>query len=105
MHDLDVEGDRVRCEVETDKLDGLLKALTVPGAHAGGMFLRHYAGDGPERAGGRGTGGSAGMNTLAGAGLADEVGLRRDRIMLVIWIYAFAAFAGAACVTGSRRCT
>ncbi len=57
VHDLDVEGDRVRCEVETDKLDGLLKALTAAGVRSltsqpptlEELFLRHYAGDGPER--------------------------------------------------------
>ncbi len=55
VHDLDIEGDRVRCEVETDKLDGLLKALTAAGVRSltsqpptlEELFLRHYAGDGP----------------------------------------------------------
>ncbi len=54
VHDLDVEGDRVRCEVETDKLDGLLKVLTAAGVRSltsqpptlEELFLRHYAGDG-----------------------------------------------------------
>jgi len=36
------------------------------------------------------------MNTLVGTGPLTKLALRRDRIMLVIWIYAFAAFAGAA---------
>ncbi|HUJ06783.1 MAG TPA: ABC transporter ATP-binding protein [Streptosporangiaceae bacterium] len=57
VHDLDVEGDRVRCEVETDKLDGLLRALTAAGVRSLAsqpptleeLFLRHYAGDGPQR--------------------------------------------------------
>jgi polyether ionophore transport system ATP-binding protein len=55
VHDLDIEGDRVRCEVETDKLDGLLKVLTAAGVRSltsqpptlEELFLRHYAGDGP----------------------------------------------------------
>jgi ABC-2 type transport system ATP-binding protein len=54
VHDLDIKGDRVRCEVETDKLDGLLKALTAAGVRSltsqpptlEELFLRHYAGDG-----------------------------------------------------------
>ena len=57
VHDLDVEGDRVRCEVETDKLDGLLKVLIAAGVRSltsqpptlEELFLRHYAGDGPRR--------------------------------------------------------
>ncbi len=57
VHDLDIEGDRVRCEVETDKLDGLLRALTASGVRTltsqpptlEELFLRHYAGDGPLR--------------------------------------------------------
>ena len=56
VHDLDVEGDRVRCEVETDKLDGLLRTLTAAGVRSltsqpptlEELFLRHYAGDGQE---------------------------------------------------------
>lgn len=35
------------------------------------------------------------MNTLAGTGPLTKLALRRDRIMLVIWIYAFAALVGA----------
>jgi ABC-2 type transport system ATP-binding protein len=54
VHDLDIEGYRVRCEVETDKLDGLLKALSAAGVRSltsqpptlEELFLRHYAGDG-----------------------------------------------------------
>jgi len=53
VHGLNVEGDRVRCEVDTDKLDGLLKALTAAGVRSlisqpptlEQLFLRHYAGD------------------------------------------------------------
>src|SRR5712692_385125 len=52
---LDVEGTRVRCEVDTDKLDGLLRALTAAGVRSltsrpptlEELFLRHYAGAGP----------------------------------------------------------
>jgi ABC-2 type transport system ATP-binding protein len=57
VHDLVVEGDRVRCEVETDKLDGLLKVLSAAGVRSLSsqpptleeLFLRHYAGDGAGR--------------------------------------------------------
>jgi ABC-2 type transport system ATP-binding protein len=56
VQDLDIEGDRVRCEVETDKLNGLLKALTAAGVRSltsqpptlEELFLRHYASDGPQ---------------------------------------------------------
>ncbi len=50
VHDLDVEGARVRCEVETEDLDGLLRALTATGVRSltsqpptlEEIFLRHY---------------------------------------------------------------
>ncbi len=62
VHDLDVQGDRVRCEVETDKLDGFIRALSVAGIRTltsqpptlEELFLRHYAADGP--------GGTSGTN-------------------------------------------
>jgi len=55
VHALDVEGDRVRCEVDTDHLDGLIKALSAAGIRSltsqpptlEELFLRHYATDGP----------------------------------------------------------
>ena len=55
VHDLDVEGNRVRCEVDTDKLDEFLRALSAAGIRSltsqpptlEELFLRHYAGDGP----------------------------------------------------------
>jgi len=55
VHDLDIEGNRVRCEVDTDKLDGLLRQLSAAGVRSltsqpptlEELFLRHYAGDGP----------------------------------------------------------
>src|SRR5215813_11724879 len=53
IHNLDVEGLRVRCEVDTDKLDGLLKQLISVGVRSltsqpptlEELFLRHYSGD------------------------------------------------------------
>src|SRR5258705_2833287 len=53
IHDLDVEGLRVRCEVDTDKLDGLLRQLTAAGVRSltsqpptlQQLFLRHYSSD------------------------------------------------------------
>jgi ABC-2 type transport system ATP-binding protein len=55
VHNLDVEGSRVRCEVDTEQLDGLLRQLTAAGVRSltsqpptlEQLFLRHYAGDGP----------------------------------------------------------
>jgi ABC-2 type transport system ATP-binding protein len=53
VHGLDVEGVRVRCEVDTDKLDAVLKRLTEAGVRSltsrpptlEELFLRHYQGD------------------------------------------------------------
>src|SRR5215472_14531653 len=42
------------------------------------------------------------MNNLAGTGPLTKLALHRDRIMLVIWIYAFAAFVTAT-VYGFRK--
>jgi ABC-2 type transport system ATP-binding protein len=57
VHDLDVEGTRVRCQVDTDKLDALLRLLTAAGVRSltsqpptlEELFLRHYESDGPAR--------------------------------------------------------
>jgi ABC-2 type transport system ATP-binding protein len=54
VHDLDIEGNRVRCEVDTDKLTQFLRQLTAAGVRSltsqpptlEELFLRHYAGDG-----------------------------------------------------------
>jgi ABC-2 type transport system ATP-binding protein len=54
IHDLDVEGNRVRCQVDTDKMDALLQRLTAAGVRSltsqpptlEELFLRHYADDG-----------------------------------------------------------
>jgi len=54
VHNLDVEGNRVHCEVDTEQLDGLLRQLTIVGVRSmtcqpptlEELFLRHYAGDG-----------------------------------------------------------
>jgi ABC-2 type transport system ATP-binding protein len=56
IHDLVVEGLRVRCDVDTDKLDGLLRILTAAGVRSlisqpptlEELFLRHYTSDEPE---------------------------------------------------------
>jgi ABC-2 type transport system ATP-binding protein len=55
VHDLDIAGSRVRCEVDTDKLTGFLRQLTAAGVRSltsqpptlEELFLRHYAGDEP----------------------------------------------------------
>jgi polyether ionophore transport system ATP-binding protein len=88
VHDLDVQdvsghgagrlAARVRCEVDTDKLDAVLRHLTDAGVLSlvsqpptlEELFLRHYAGDGPAPGdGGGGAGGAAGAGA-AGAGAA-----------------------------------
>jgi ABC-2 type transport system ATP-binding protein len=53
VHDLDITGNRVRCEVDTDKLTAFLRQLTAAGVRSltsqpptlEELFLRHYAGD------------------------------------------------------------
>jgi len=57
VHDLDVEGTRVRCEVDTERLDGLLRRLTAIGVRSlvsqpptlEELFLRHYGDQLPKR--------------------------------------------------------
>ncbi|WP_131742870.1 ABC transporter ATP-binding protein [Actinomadura roseirufa] len=56
LHDLKIEGTRVRCEVDTDSLDETLRRLTGAGVRnlvsqpptLEELFLRHYATDGGE---------------------------------------------------------
>ncbi len=58
VHNLDVEGVRVRCEVDTEQLDALLRQLTAAGVRSltsqpptlEQLFLRHYADDSPPAA-------------------------------------------------------
>ncbi len=55
VHDLEVEGLRVRCEVESTQLDGVLRKLTEAGVRSlvsqpptlEELFLRHYAEEEP----------------------------------------------------------
>jgi len=80
VHALDVEGNRVRCQVDTDKLDGLLRVLSAAGVRSlvsqpptlEELFLRHYADDGPEEE----------RAELASAGSPEEgtVGAKRDGV-------------------------
>jgi ABC-2 type transport system ATP-binding protein len=73
IHDLDVEGLRIKCEVDTDKLDGLLRQLTAVGVRSlisqpptlEQLFLRHYSGDGGE-GGDSGEGDSGAGDSRAG---------------------------------------
>jgi ABC-2 type transport system ATP-binding protein len=79
IHGLDVSGNRVRCEVDTDQLTGLLRQLSAVGVRGltsqpptlEELFLRHYAGDGPV-AQPNGPGGPA----ATGHGAADRDGIR-----------------------------
>lgn len=53
VHDLDIQGHRVRLQVETDKLDAVLRSLTDSGVRSltstpptlEELFLRHYQDD------------------------------------------------------------
>jgi ABC-2 type transport system ATP-binding protein len=50
VYDLRIEGNRMRCEVDTDKLDGVLRHLTSIGVRSlisqpptlEELFMRHY---------------------------------------------------------------
>ncbi|MFE4173303.1 ATP-binding cassette domain-containing protein [Streptomyces sp. NPDC056909] len=64
VHGLDVQGHRVRLQVDTDRLDAVLRSLSESGIRSltstpptlEELFLRHYAADGPD---GTGTGTNA----------------------------------------------
>jgi polyether ionophore transport system ATP-binding protein len=55
VHDLDIEGNRLRCQVDADQLNALLRQLIATGIRTltsqpptlEELFLRHYVGDGP----------------------------------------------------------
>ncbi|MGO9297357.1 MAG: ATP-binding cassette domain-containing protein [Streptosporangiaceae bacterium] len=78
LHDLEAEGNRVRCQVDSDQLDVLLRRLTAVGVRSltsqpptlEELFLRHYSGNGAAAA--AGPAGAAGPTaagpTGAGAG-------------------------------------
>jgi len=83
VHDLDVQdlgdrGARVRCEVDTARLDEVLRRLTAAGVRSltsqpptlEELFLRRYSagsGAGDSGSGGSGTGGAAAASDTAGA--------------------------------------
>ncbi|MCX4576442.1 ABC transporter ATP-binding protein [Streptomyces sp. NBC_01571] len=58
VHDVDVQGNRVRLEVDTDKLNAVLRSLTDSGVRSlaatpptlEALFLRHYQEDAPAEA-------------------------------------------------------
>ncbi|MEE1799804.1 MULTISPECIES: ABC transporter ATP-binding protein [unclassified Streptomyces] len=74
VHDLDVQGTRVRLQVEADKLDAVLRSLSGAGIRSLSstpptleeLFLRHYAADGAGPANGAGGSGGSGTNTGTG---------------------------------------
>ena len=57
LHDVDLDGTRLRCQVDTDRLDGLLRVLTAAGVRTltsrpptlEELFLRHYEPQGAEQ--------------------------------------------------------
>ncbi|WP_326766404.1 ABC transporter ATP-binding protein [Streptomyces sp. NBC_01591] len=69
VHDLDVQGMRVTLQVDTDKLDAVLKSLTASGVRTltstpptlEELFLRHYATDGADGADAPGSGEGVGV--------------------------------------------
>ncbi|MFE4370886.1 ATP-binding cassette domain-containing protein [Streptomyces sp. NPDC056835] len=58
VHDLDIQGKRVRLQVDTDKLDAVLRSLSASGIRTltstpptlEELFMRHYAADGAHTA-------------------------------------------------------
>jgi ABC-2 type transport system ATP-binding protein len=58
VHDLEVDGNRVRCEVDTSRLDAVLRQLTQSGVRSlsshpptlEALFLRHYQDELPAQA-------------------------------------------------------
>jgi ABC-2 type transport system ATP-binding protein len=78
VHNLDVAGNRVSCEVDTERLDALLRQLTAVGVRSltsqpptlEELFLRHYAGagDGKAQAGDAVPGEAAVSDAAAGGG-------------------------------------
>jgi ABC-2 type transport system ATP-binding protein len=79
IHGLDVSGNRVHCEVDTDQLTGLLRQLSAVGVRSltsqpptlEELFLRHYTDDGQ-------AGGPAGPDgeSSTGHGVTDRDGIR-----------------------------
>ncbi|WP_371097366.1 ABC transporter ATP-binding protein [Streptomyces sanglieri] len=69
VHDLDVQGLRVTLQVDTDKLDAVLKSLSASGVRTltsspptlEELFLRHYASDTTDATDGVGSGEGAGV--------------------------------------------
>ncbi|WP_432096885.1 ABC transporter ATP-binding protein [Streptomyces sp. bgisy100] len=76
VHDLDIQGRRVRLQVDTDKLDGVLRQLSESGVRSltstpptlEELFLRHYQDGEPggERNGGRAPGGAGSGDSASG---------------------------------------
>lgn len=78
VHDLDVRGREVSLQVDTDKLDAVLRSLTASGVRSltstpptlEELFLRHYTADTGTAAGaGAGTGAGTGPGAGAGTGV------------------------------------
>ncbi|MFE7106184.1 ATP-binding cassette domain-containing protein [Streptomyces sp. NPDC057575] len=75
VHDLEVQGLRVTLQVDTDKLDAVLKSLTASGVRTltstpptlEELFLRHYATDAADTAGATATADAPGNGEDAGA--------------------------------------
>ncbi|MEV7870985.1 ABC transporter ATP-binding protein [Streptomyces sp. NPDC088124] len=78
VHDLDVQGTRVRLQVDTDKLDAVLRSLSAAGIRSLSstpptleeLFLRHYAADGAAPA--NGADGSGRSDTRSGTGTGEK---------------------------------
>jgi ABC-2 type transport system ATP-binding protein len=87
VHDLEVQGTRVRLQVDTSQLDATLRVLTQHGVRGlvsqpptlEELFLRHYEGDdGPRPTTGSGTGADAGPRPTTGPASADGRAARTE---------------------------
>ena len=93
VHDLQADnGNRVSFDVDADALDAALRQLTAVGVRTlvsqpptlEELFLRHYDKTVPARRPGGGA-----MTTLTGTGSLIRLILRRDRLMMPLWIVIF----------------
>jgi ABC-2 type transport system ATP-binding protein len=84
VHDLDVRGTRVRCEVDTARLDEVLRHLTAAGVRSlvsrpptlEELFLRHYTG-GDHTGGTSASGASTSQGRSSGGGSSEQTAARR----------------------------
>ena len=101
VHDLQVDGTRVRCQVDTAQLDEVLRRLSAAGVRSltsqpptlEELFLRHYQADRSPPAGRAAAGRGCAMNGFSGTGQLLRLALRRDRVVGTVWVLGLFLFA------------